>query len=51
MRNRLTRWAMEMAERGAPDAIVRAGMRRTIRARLTAEDMRPSDMRILELKV
>lgn len=40
MRNPATQLAVTLAERGAPDGLVRAGMRRAIQNRLTAEEQR-----------
>ena len=45
MQRRLTQWATAIAERGAPDSVVRAGIRRTIRARLAAETERDASER------
>ena len=36
----VAQWAIAVAERGAPDSVIRAGIRRTIRARLNAERTR-----------
>lgn len=36
----VARWAIAAAERGAPESVIRAGIRRTIGARLTAESGR-----------
>ena len=40
MRTGMAQWAIGVAERGAPDSVVRAAIRRTIGARLTAESGR-----------
>ena len=40
MRNSITRLGIALAERGAPDTLVRAGMRRAIRNRLAEEEAR-----------
>lgn len=41
MRRKITELAVELAERGAPDAVLRAGMRRAVATRLKAERSRP----------
>jgi cyclopropane-fatty-acyl-phospholipid synthase len=45
MRNTLAALGVMIAERGAPDSVVRAGMRLAIKQRLRAESRRPHDER------
>jgi cyclopropane-fatty-acyl-phospholipid synthase len=50
MRNRITELAIALAERGAPDRLVRAGMRRAIGNRLAAEQRRTDADRAVMLQ-